>query len=83
MPCWQPDPSVSLGVSDLSAFSWDTAAAGRCNEATVCVHAYVCVRVCVSGQCLASSKFKLNLNEFLCVLGYGNCRNRLHTVTRQ
>lgn len=47
----------------------------------LCVRA--CVYVCVSGQCLASSKSKLNLNESLSVLGYGNCRNRLHTVTRQ
>lgn len=62
--------SIQLGYCCSRTVQW-----GHC----VCA----CICVCVSGQCLASSKFKLNLNEFLCVLGYGNCRNRLHTVTRQ
>lgn len=59
-------PLCLWGPQTYQAFCWDTAAAGRCNEATVYVHVYKCV--CVLSQCWASSESILKLNEFLPVL---------------
>ena len=51
------------GPQTYQAFSWDTAAAGQCDEASVCVS-------------VGPAESTMILTEFPSVLGSGNCRDR-------